>query len=294
VHAECPDHGECSDGMPCGTCSCCVALRMKREDEQEQQLSCGSETQELLEAHEPRTVDPDANPMLAHETASWLESVASGFSGVLARLDLTGARLRQISRLLMLGRGEGYLSHICALRAFMPDEIVGARAVDLDEVRRVFDNVLLRMQVAGAAQDAAIETEQSRTQLVAFLEAAEEAQAHAEPTGAGVMTSAVSRREIAEDLAMLRNAPLGSVYAIRALARWIPTSVDDSDLADALRLYRSTLLDELDLLDERAREGFYNRDKDGEWYSSKCSDVLTAQLERLRDALENAFQVERG
>ncbi|TAM73290.1 hypothetical protein EPN44_14260 [bacterium] len=218
---------------------------------------------------------------LGGDAVHWLESLSQEWNGVYGRVFATAARLRQVHRLLMLGRGHGLLTHICALRAFLPDEVVGGGEPELGDVQRQLDQLLVRIQLSGTPDPASIESAGSRAQLVAFLEAADAAQGRVDAQDGSALAASVTRREIAEDLAYLQHAPLGSRHAVRALARWIPTSAGDEELAEALRLYRATLLDELEQADGQ------------EWYAAASSAELDAQLERVRDAVDDAYQVGR-
>jgi uncharacterized repeat protein (TIGR01451 family) len=166
-------------------------------------------------------------------------------------ISFSAERLERALRFLDEARFAGLVTHLFALRAFLPDAIGDAHATTLaaarESLREELDRLFIKLRLPGyAIAQRDIETPSVRATLERLLHDAAAARGTpAEPPGASVtLTGMFEPGELAELAERLEDAELAGALPWSALARLLP------DSTPAFARYRTLLRERLDMLAE--------------------------------------------
>ncbi|HEY1884378.1 MAG TPA: hypothetical protein VGG51_15220 [Candidatus Cybelea sp.] len=193
----------------------------------------------------PGTQSEPESPLEIYESVSAAE--AAGTTATLTAF--TAQRLGRTARFLREARFGGLITHIFALRAFLPDAIGDARCGALSATKELlrdeFDRLFIKLRLPGyAIAPRDVETPSLRSTLERLIAEAAAARGVPEepPTVALALRGAldpVELRELGDRLAL---TPLATAAPWAALARLLPSQ------GGAFFAYRARLIDALDAL----------------------------------------------
>jgi uncharacterized repeat protein (TIGR01451 family) len=188
-------------------------------------------------------------------------------------------RLGRVARFLEEARFEGFVTHLFAIRAFLPDAVgdahAGALAALRDALRDELDRLFIKLRLpnyAIAARD--VETPSLRAVVERLLhETASARGTPAEPPDAAVtLAGTFEPAALSEFADRIEDAELASAPTWAALARLLPDSPSE------FARYRAPLCDRLDAMTELESAEFVatlQRDRDGA-LDAALDDVLAA------------------
>lgn len=192
----------------------------------------------------------------------------------------SGERLGKTLRFLDEARFDGLVTHLFALRAFLPDAIGDAHAGALPALRDVlrdeFDRLFIKLRLPNyviAPRD--IETPSLRSTLErVFQEAAHARGIPAEPPAAGtVLRGSFDPPELAEFVERLERAELAGALSWAGLARLLP------DATAQFANYRTVLIERLDAMAEGESSEFIDA------LQRKRDTILDSALDVVRTSL---------
>jgi len=168
-------------------------------------------------------------------------------------LAFSGERQRRVVRFLEEARFSGFVSHLFAIRAFLPDAVgdahVAALAALRDGLREELDRLFIKLRLPNYSiipRD--LETPSLRAALERVLHEATTAfGTPAPPAGSAIsFTGAVEPKTLAEFAERLEDAELACALPWAALARLLPQSSPEFERYRALLWQRLDALSELD------------------------------------------------
>ncbi len=230
---------------------------------------------------------PPATPVAERNGTTGI-ALESGMSAIAARaggdapragtlLEFSRDRLVRVARFLEEARFEGFVTHLFAVRAFLPDAVgdahTGALAALRDALRDELDRLFIKLRLpnyAIAARD--VETPSLRSVVERLLH--EAASARGTPAGApdpaAALAGTFEPAALAEFADRLEAAELAGATTWAALARLLPESTPE------FARYRAQLCDRLDAMTELESAEFVaalQRDRDGA-LDAALDDVL--------------------
>ncbi|TAM88452.1 hypothetical protein EPN42_09365 [bacterium] len=198
-------------------------------------------------------------------------------------------RLSRAMRLISGVEGGAFFPHLFAIRAFLPDRLIGVPVLEellegeRERLHELLDHLFIKLRLPRyLVSQKDLEDRAARTALVALMRGvAEQRVAASEPVPAAyiVLSGAISQAEAASSAGDLEQAPLGGARPWRALAALLPTAgagEAGTALGAALTAYRSRLLEAFGDL-ERLPPGEFHR-----ILAARSPEPLDAALEQVR------------
>ncbi|TAM75273.1 hypothetical protein EPN44_09460 [bacterium] len=201
----------------------------------------------------------------------------------------TPERLSRAMRLISGVEGGAFFPHLFAIRAFLPDRLIGASTLEellegeRERLHELLDHLFIKLRLPRyLVSQKDLEDRAARGTLVALMRGiAEQRIAASEPIPPAylVLTGAMSAAEAAASADDLEQAPLGGARPWRALAALLPTAGAGevgTALGQALAAYRSRLLEAFGDL-ERLPPGEFHR-----VLAARSPEPLDSALEQVR------------
>jgi hypothetical protein len=198
-------------------------------------------------------------------------------------------RLSRAMRLISGVEGGALFPHLFAIRAFLPDRLIGAPVLEelleseRERLHELLDHLFIKLRLPRyLVSQKDLEDRAARTALVALMRGiAEQGVAASEPIPPAyiVLSGAMSQAEAASSADDLEQAPLGGARPWRALAALLPAAgagEAGTTLGVALAAYRSRLLEAFGDL-ERLPPGEFHR-----ILAARSPEPLDAALEQVR------------
>jgi len=213
-------------------------------------------------AIDPVPVRADASPgALEPSTFASLASAPSAAPTLVIATSYGPTERATMVRYLRAAAVPGVIRHVLALRVLVADQIPGASLAVLDTFshertarKAVLDRLLIKLRIPGfAVEPTDLEDLSSRSALTAVAIAALDAVPELCECDASDASATVDRTVLRGHVDALTRAPLGATAAFVVLARLIGTEIPaDPRLTLALRAYRETLIETLQLAEEIA------------------------------------------
>ncbi|TAM60990.1 hypothetical protein EPN52_03925 [bacterium] len=234
----------------------------------------------------PALEAPTPPPASAPAAPSLLESVGGSVAAVSV---YSAERLGRALRLISGVEGGALFPHLFAIRAFLPDRLIGAPALEellegeRERLHELLDHLFIKLRLPRyLVSQKDLEDRPARAALIALMRGIAEqhgASSESVPAGYVVLTGAIGTAEASVAVDDLEGAPLGGARPWRALAALLPTEGAGevgSALSEALAAYRMRLLEAFADL-ERLPPGEFHR-----VLAARSPEPLDGALEHVR------------
>jgi len=200
----------------------------------------------------------------------------------------TPERLSRSIRLISSVEAGAFFPHFFAIRAFLPDRLIGSPVLEelleseRERLHELLDHLFIKLRLPRyLVSQKDLEDRTARSALIGLMRGIAEQRAVASetmPSGHVVLTGSMSVAEAATHADDLEHAPLGGARPWRALASLLPDggAGDGAALGEALATYRARFVDALRDL-ERMPPGEFQR-----VLAARSPEPLEAALEHVR------------